>query len=518
MSRFVSFRFILFYSSLMASLTVPMLPLLLNGAPFIGDSWVHIKIAKDTVKSGIYQLEEYNERWPLVNFIIAYLTIITAIPEFYASQVVPLIAGLAVVPFYCLCRRLGLSRVGSAFSIFFLNFNPLYSYVTFTGAVMKETATYYLTIAFILVALTVTRLFRGKSSSLAASILMGLGVVFGHHYAGLILLIFLWAYVGYTVMYRLKGELNTFSGIIVLSIMYTVAFSIWNLSNYLALAKRFPLDPNDFILISALIIIVWYSVIKDRGILSSRFPWLVCVGFIVAISGLRGGVYLLVQSIPPVSLGEAVNYLVAGAISIIGLGISLRLIALKAYATSVVAMLLFAFLWGFTFFGFVLLIKSLHYFCILIALGGGFTLSAVINAFNMRKKTKVLQSLIVLSLIGFLIYASWTGARPALNGLGAYEKGEVESARALTFIGNLNVYGDSRLSFLLPYVSGLEISGLKPIGELNHGSLFLLAGKNLEKGFLIDYDWIAKEAILDIDLADNLSLTYNTGFLQVWLN
>lgn len=500
-----------------ASFLMPMLPLLLNGAPFIGDSWDHIKIAEDTVKSGTYKMEEYNERWPLVNLIPASLTILTGIPEYYTSQAVPLLAGLAVVPFYCLCRRLGLSKLKSAFAVFFLNFNPLYSYLTFTGVVMKETATYYLTVAFVLIVLiNSTRGPKPRLSWTIASAIMGLGVVLGHHYASLVMLIFLWAHLGYTLTYKLKGQLLSSSMSTCLCMVYTVAFFSWN-RDYLALKNSFaPFNIDDLMLLSAIIVIVWCSFLNNRGVLSGRFPWLVCLGFVIAVLGLRGGVHLLVQPIPPMSSSEATNYFVAGAVAIVGLGLGLKSVVLKAYATSAVAMLLFAFLWGFSLFGFALLIKSLHYFGFLVAVGGGFALS-VLDGLKMGTKKGVLQKAVAFCLVGFLIQASWTGLQLSLNGLSAYTKGEVESARGLAAVVNLNVYGDTRLAYLLPYLSDLNVSGFGPIGKLGDGFLFVLFRKNWEMGFLIDYDWVTKEEIIDVDLADNLSLIYNTGLLQAWL-
>jgi len=501
-------------AALTASLILPLLPLLLNGAPYIGDSWVHLKIAEETVKSGYYRLDEYNERWPLVNLIPVFLTLLTDVSEFHTEQVVPLLAGLATVPFYCICRRLGLSRGASVFSIFFLNFNPLYSYITFTAVVMKETATYLLFMISILLLFTAATE-ESRPSRAAASILAGLGVVLGHHYASLILLIFIWMYAFYALIYRLKGEPSSPRMAMGLGVVYTIIFSIWNVSNHLALSGRFPsFNASDVMILSALIIVVGYSLLKDKGFFSGKLPWLACAAYVIVLLGLRGGQYLLAQPVPAVSLGEMSNYIVAGVTAIIGLAIGLRRFALKAYAASVVSMSLFAFLWGVTYFGFVLMVKSLHYLGPLMAIGGGFTVSAMSG----RQKTfKVLNKLVSASLVFFLIYASSRGNVLALKGLSAYDKGEVESAITLGGLNRLNVIGDTRVSYLLTYLSGQSVSGLNPMGVLSSGYLLVLTKKNRDQGFLMGYDWMVKDAVIDIELADEHCLAYNSGFLQAWL-
>lgn len=174
------------------ALLVPLLPFLLNGAPFIGDTWIHLDLAEDITATGRYSLSSYNERWPLVNHLLVFIMLIGGLNSLQASQVVPLLVGLASLSIYAVCRRLGLPRGASALSVLFLTFNPLYSYVTFAGAVMKETATYYLTMLMLLVA-TLALQQRTSKTRIALCTLLGLGIVLGHHFAGLIIFLFLWA-------------------------------------------------------------------------------------------------------------------------------------------------------------------------------------------------------------------------------------------------------------------------------------------------------------------------------------
>ena len=92
-------------------------------------------------------------------------------------------------------------------------------------------------------------------------------------------------------------------------------------------------------------------------------------------------------------------------------------------------------------------------------------------------KKKILRPSITLLLILFFIYASLVGIRLTLNGLGAYTLGEVKSAYIIKSV-ELKIYGDTRVSYLLPYLSDMEASGLKRVSELNRGSILMLFRKN----------------------------------------
>ena len=495
----------------MATLLVPLLPLLINGAPFIGDSWVHLGLARDVAASGRYALNAYNERWPLINLLLAFLMLVTRLPELYVGQAVPFLAGLAGLPLYALCRRLGLSRASSIVPVLFLSFNPLYSYVTFSGAVMKETATHYLVILMLL--LTVSALKDSPSKPRMASLfLVSLGVVFGHHYAGLVILLFLWALAGYELIGRLRGESLRLHSVLSTAFGFTIPFSAWNLLNYLALGAYFPIfNATDGLLLLAIFIVAWTSLISDGGPFSSKRPWLAPLAFLIAVMGLRGGLYILAQPVEPISIWEARNYLVAAGFSLSGLLIGLKNQCLKAYASAAVGMVLFAFLWGYTQLGFVLLIKSLHYFGPLLAVGAGFTAAALLRRGNMGR-------ILVVAILLFLVYASTTGTTLALNGLGAYSRGEVEAMRSFPSISpGIRVYGDTRVSYLFPYASGLTISGLKPLRDMEHSSLIILLKPNWEQGFLYDYDWVAKETIAPDEQLLKRGRVYDSTYLQAWL-
>jgi hypothetical protein len=498
MNAYRSIKFLTF----ILCIAFPLSPFLLNGAPYIGDAWIHLKIAEETLASSHYQLIDYNEKWPLINFLLIFIMAVTSLKPILASQIIPFLAGLTILPLYAFCRRLKLSEDSSIAAILFLTFNPLYSYVTFASAVMKETAAYYL-ISSMLLAIALNNLKK------ALVLLIGLGIVLGHHFGALTILIFFFILAFYAILYRLKGKELSLKNVLAMALGFTIVFSIWNINNYLALRQVFSfIKAEDLALLPALIILSAYSLYSDKGLFSARKPWLIALAFLIAVLGLRGGVYALLQPTPPITIWEVRNYALAGALSLIGLAYALKNVYLKAYASASISLTLFAFLYGLTPIGFTLLIKSLHYFGLLLALGAGFFIQKLL-------KQKLLGKISALSLILFIIYASSFGTALALNGLGAYRAGEVQEAFALKrFIEGLKAYGDTRASYLLPYASNISIQGLKPLKS--EKSFFILFKPNWEQGFLIGYDWIPKNSIITDEELIKWNKLWDSLYLKIY--
>lgn len=485
---------------------VPLLPFIFNGAPFIGDSWVHFKIAKDTIISGHYEMMKYNERWPLVNFLIIFLTEVAGYIPLYSGAMIPLLVGLATIPLYSLCRRMGLPRSASLFSIVFISFNPLYSYITFSGAIMKETSTYYLVISSLLI---FSVLLRGKNmeNHMFTAVLIGLGLTFGHHYASLVILLFAWALMTYSILDMLKGVMDGVNGIIMIVFIFTLAAGIWNMLNYLVLGAYFPVfDLRDLTLLLASFTVLLVSLSLDKRSITPIYGLL---AFIIVVLGLRGGIYLHNHPINLISIWEIRDYIIIGLASLLGLGLGFRKIIVKSLSVSSISLVFFAFTWGFSYPGFILLIKSLHYFGILLALGAGFTALIV-----MRKG--IIGKILMFLTILFIISISWYGTSIALNGLGAYYRGEIITASDLARISsNLKVLGDTRAHYLMPYITGVNVSGLSS-NKLSSNEILLLFKINFKQGFLMGYDWILTNRVLsnlNINLSDKV---FDSEYLKIF--
>ncbi len=376
---------------------------------------------------------------------------------------------------------------------------------------MKETATYYLTMLMPLVTIIALK-HRTSKASVTLFTLVGMGIALGHHFAGLVVFLFLWALTCYVLLDKLRGGRLSLFHIFVMAAAFSAVFSFWNLLNYLAIGQFFPVfNVTDLALLIASFILLYVSLYKDKGIFSSRIPWLILVAFAIAVLGLRGGVYILAQPTEPLSMWEYRDYLVAAGFSLVGLAIGLRKRCLKAYATAAVGMLLFAFLWENTYSGFTLLIKSLHYFGPLLAVGAGFATAALSRKGNLGK-------LLAVAAVVFVIYASSTGTTLTLNGLGAYSRGELDASRSLPQISpQVRAYGDTRVSYLFPYAANLTISTLKPLNDLKPSALIILLKPNWELGFLYGYDWVVKEAIAPDEQLSKRMRIYDSAYLQAWL-
>jgi len=497
---------------------IPLLPFLLNGAPFIGDAWVHLELTEHVTATGRYSMSSYNERWPLVNLLIAFIMLVGGLSSLQASQVVPLLAGLASLPVYALCRRLGLSRGASAISVLFLTFNPLYPYAAFTGAVMKETATYYLT-TLILLAVTLALKRQTSKAWTILCMLVGLGIVLGHHFAGLVIFLFLWALTAYLFSDKLKGGRLRVFNVFIITAAFSAVFIFWNLLNYLAIGPFHPVfNVTDLSLLIACFILLWASLYRDKGIFSSKAPWLVIAAIPLAVLGQTGGIYILAQPSPFIFL-EAEGVPALAAFGVVGLALftftgltrdsSNRIV--KSYAAAAVTMVLFAFLWGHTYSGFVLLTKSLHYLGPLLAIGAGFTVSAWLRKNNLRK-------LLIVGVVVSIICVSSVETYFMLNWLGAYSRGELETAKDFPSLSpQVRVYGDTHAGYLFPYACGVTISKIKPLKDLEANVLIILFKSNWEQGFLYGYDWIVKDAVTPDEQLLKRGRVFDSAYLQAWL-
>lgn len=467
------------------SLIVPLLPLIINGAPMIGDSWVHLKISEETVKTGKYSLNEYNERWPLVNFILIFMTLIPNFKGLKLMLVIPLLVGLSIIPLYCLCRRLGLSKISSAFSTFFLSFCTLYTYITFAGAIMKETSTFFLIMLIPLLAILARNVKDTKALSITF-LIVSIGIALGHHFAGLFALLFLSSFSSYLLFERLRGENIKLKNIFIPFIIYFSIFFIWNVMNYFALGPYFPVfNVRDFLLLLSSYFIIWFSLYKVK-----RFAWSLPASFLIAVFGLRGGIYTLAQHFEPISYWEVRDWIVIGLISLIGLSLAMKNVNVKSFVVSSSTLIIFSFIFGFSYPGFTLLIKSMHYFTPLLAIGSGFTVSRIM-------KKGIMGKIIIILLILFLIHISWFGTYQALNGPAAYKQQEIKEIIGLQEISKHFVLTtDLRYRYLLPYLINKNPSSINFMKEPSKNRLIMLSKFNMEHGILAGYDWIPTKALL----------------------
>ncbi len=491
-------------------IALPLIPFMLNGAPLLTDSWWHISLAEGVLSSGRYVIGTDDSRWPLVNLLIAFVATTTGLPALQSSAAVPLLAGLASMPFYCLLRRLTLPRIPALLAAFFLAFSPLYATVAFTGAVMKESATYYLVMSMILLAAISVRRKAPALPSLAAPLLVGAGIALGQHYASLFTLLFLAAFSGSMLLSSVRREaagVKPWRAMMMLAPYAALAVG-WNLGNFLAggFNLAVPLfNPVDLALIAAAFAVAWVWLLP-RGVHILARLALPSLAFGTAVAGLRGGLYILGQPSIPLSVPEALGYATLCAFTVGGAawamgrsvrftssasasvrGGAIRSAAVKALVASSSALVIFAFLWGLTLPGYILLIKSLHYLSIPLAVGAGFSALYIMR----RRFGKAALAFVIISLSVSAAYSTSL----VLGSLSSYNASEISAAASLPAFSSQAVYCDQRASAIIGYSAShggvpIPTSGIRQLTSPPENSSLIMFSANWEVGFLMDYDWL----------------------------
>jgi len=481
-------QFALLIFAIPLALTIPLLPFIVNGAPYIGDAWVHLRIAEETISSGQYHFEDYNTQWPLVNMLIALTILVQGMPPLVASQIVPALAGMASLPFYVLCRRMRLSTLTSLFGVAFLAFNPLYTYFTFSGAVMKETASYYLVLSLLMFASLKTSRLKG---GYLIGVLLGVGLVLGHHFAAMIIALFFLSLIVYRVAEVMTGKKEELKLLSSIGATYLFFFVVRNLVIYQSIGAWVPeFTLSDLLILSSCLAFVWvlgFSETKGLRVLSIIT---VAAAFTICLLFLRGGVLAVLTPVDPMTISELRNYVVAGVVSILGLGYALRRVEARSFAVPAIGWVLFAFIFSLTEEGLIVFTKALHYFGILLAIGAAYAASAVSRRFRMGNIGMLLVAI-------FLIYSSSFGTWIALSGPGAYSVSEVSSVKGIVpYVDGTSLHGDVKISYLWSYLT----RGKSPIGGImslpKRGELMIVTASNRRTGFLLGYQWVGSQAVL----------------------
>jgi hypothetical protein len=482
----LKFQLVLLVLAVPLAFTVPLLPFIVNGAPFIGDAWVHLKIAEETVRFGRYRFADYNTQWPLVNLLIALIVLVPGMPPLMASQMIPVLSGLAALPFYAFCRRLGLSRGAALFGIAFLNFNPLYTYFTFSGAVMKETASYYLVLALLMV--TAMKL-RRKGAAYLTGVMLGLALVLGHHFAAMIVALYFCSYLAYGALGFLEGRSVEVKMLASVGATYLLVFLARNLMIYQSIGSWLPVFTlSDGLVLGSCLLLIWaFGFSEARGLRVVQVG-VVAAAFVICVIVLRGGVIAVLTPTEPISLGELRNYIVVGALSVLGLALAMKSTEVRSFAVPVVGWTIFAFIFDLTEVGLMIFTKALHYFGVLLALGGAFVAHLV-----QRRWKGGNVALLAAALV--LVYFSSFGMAMALEGPGAYTVSEVRCAeRVVPFTEGIALRGDLRSSYLWQYLSKSRFRDMTSAPR--PGEVFVLTATNRRVGFLLGYQWAPAQTVL----------------------
>ncbi|WP_054855742.1 hypothetical protein [Vulcanisaeta sp. JCM 16161] len=90
-----------------------LLNYVINGLPYIPDSWVHIAHSETILRTGYLfgpsqnpSMVSYNYKWPTVNLLLALSQSVLGLGPLEAFYVVSILASLSIVPFVLFVRRL----------------------------------------------------------------------------------------------------------------------------------------------------------------------------------------------------------------------------------------------------------------------------------------------------------------------------------------------------------------------------------------------------------------------------
>lgn len=457
------------------SLAVGLFPLLSNGAPMVGDSWVHMGIAKNIASTGRYSMDSYNTFWPLVNMLLACMMIVPSLPSQAVMAIVPMLVGLSSLPLLLAARSISRSSRAYLLAPVFLFTCLLFSFVVFAGSIMKETAAYYLTVLLIY-------LLSRYGLPKVATVLVGMGIVLGHHYAGLFSSLLL---LSCLLLCRRRMSVG------IVAVPIVVSYAAWNYWAYSSIGQFFPAFSIQGIQILALIF---------AGV--AGLTWLVGWPTLVALSslsivlgvwGLRGGLLTVLHREPPISLWEAKNYAIYALLPAGGLVKGNRG-PVSALAVSTISLLLFPFVWGRGYDSLVLLTKSLHYFALLAAISG------VILVMNLPRRYRAAITAVIVVI---LLYESSYSGLLAMRGLSAYRSWEVQDMASLSRIMMpFHISSDTRLGYLATYYGAV------------HGGPLLISKVNVEEGFLLGYDWVPLSSVLG--RTSSRDRLYDSSLLMLW--
>jgi len=481
----------------------PLTPFLINGGPVIGDSFVHLGIARDTIVSGTYSFGEYNTDWFLLNLLLTSYSLLTGLQGLPLTQLVPFLAGLSAVPLYCFSRRLGLPPFAALLVILFLNFNPLYSYLTFASASMRETSTFFLLNTALMISMILIA--KRNSAPGIALLIIGAGIIFGHHYVGLVFMLFLAAVLFHSIIGKFGRASLNLKWVMIPIVGYVIIFLGWNLMRIPSLQGFEFVNSSDMLLLLSSYLAL-FVITRKKGVLSFVLPVLAVSMILFYVLGLRAELFALLQPIPAISIYEWRNYAVLAIVTVIGVMALRKNDHARALGIVAISLGIFPFVWDLSIQGFVLFTKSIHYFGIFIAISGGF------YAYYLASKHRLVGTLVALGTISFMIYASSAGTALAINGLSTYTFGESSSIEALPPLDtSLEIKRDTRSNYILNYYQN--------IGEFDdeekRGELWILSSKNLEQGYLLGYDWLPLKSIIGDDAALRMDKIADGDYLTI---
>jgi hypothetical protein len=477
---------------LILAISTALSPWLMNNAPYIGDAWLHLRKAEDIVIQGRLKLEEYNDMWPLVNLLLVFYSTILGLSPLISTQMIPFLVSLSTINLYIISSKIS-RNIYAAFSTpIALIFTPLYTFITFGSAVMKETAAFYLTTLLI-------TYFLVSRPNLICFLLLSFGLVVGHHFASLAVFILLLSILIEDFSDLLNGDTCHLRRDIVMVSIFGALLLSWNFFVFSKIGWFLPISSNSLLMI----IFTWFGIYIISRI--GRFSSVAFQAFLIPLTALawRGYLHDIPTPVNPISIWEVRDLIIFIIPALIGLALFWRNRIIRSILVSTTTLIAFSLISGLDYNGLVVFTKSLHYYSVFWALMFGLSWPSILN----KRFGKMLFTVVSI----YLVLASVTGIGLALNGPGAYNEVEYEQLQGLRDKLHEPLIMDVKLSYLSKYLN-VENSIFH---NLKQGEYVLLTKSNFIYGILLGYVWVDLSLYMPHHLIVSCDRLVDGGYIKI---
>ncbi len=248
------------YAVLVISLIVPISTTLIYGSPQFPDTWIQMRVAKEAFTTGHLRVwDSYDTNWPLVNVILSLTSYLTGLDLRYVIYVVLIIiTGLSIIPLYMILYYRNKTTIYSIIFLLGVVFEPMY--LTLISSFQKEAAP--------LMILNLLLLFIVASRRVYPVIfLLVIGVLLGHHFVSLyVLLLFITVVVYEALEYLRKGEPPIFN--IKIMLFFIILISVYQYFvgfRFIGEFEYYRFSQSDIIVLTSFYVLSFILVYGRRG-------------------------------------------------------------------------------------------------------------------------------------------------------------------------------------------------------------------------------------------------------------
>ncbi|RLE73935.1 MAG: hypothetical protein DRJ56_08370, partial [Thermoprotei archaeon] len=477
------------------STLIALMPFMLHGGPFLEDAWEHMSMARLYAKEGVMIWGpdvDLSSKWPLANLLIYILMTIPGIPILQASQAIPFLAGLSIMPFYLALTRLYGRRSIALFCSLALAVESFH--VTMVSSVAKVASTFYPLMCSILILTMLVG--RPSLSHLVLFLLMSTGVLFGHHYTSLFFSLLLTLASAYMLIGWLEGEIDGKTALMVSVSAASFATCFITYATALRAWQGF-IQLNDVLLLLSCVVVSSLALLTKTK--SMRFSVLFVLAPLVGIMILKGEVYAMYFLPTNIHLHDVLGYALITLLTIIGGPLiersSREAMFVRAYMASGLAMLLFSFTIGFVYLGVVLLLKAMYIMMPAVFAWLGLSLRRAKRKLFIAMTFAIAVSSILMAISG--IRCAWL-QDPGVGGLVAYDRGQYEELKLLApYLMGDSLAADTPIQYLALMFDGLKVRGVSPYTRLSAGDKLVVLRRSWEAGLLEGgYEWFSIDAVI----------------------